>query len=95
MLSGMCDVSRESCQYILTQKPAGNSIVIAVGGAAEALDAHPGSYTLTLKERKGFIKLAFKTGYVIFPCYCFMAQIIIIMHDFIRQQTGNLAPGTC
>lgn len=62
MLSGMCDVTRESCEYILTKKGAGNSVVIAVGGSAEALDAHPGTYTLTLKNRKGFIKLALKTG---------------------------------
>ncbi len=62
MLSGMCDVARESCEYILTKKGAGNSVVIAVGGAVEALDAHPGNFILTLKERKGFIKLALQTG---------------------------------
>jgi len=36
--------------------------VIVVGGAEEAFDAHPGTYTLILKPRKGFIKLALRTG---------------------------------
>ena len=46
----------------MTEKGAGNSVVIVVGGAVEAFDAHPGTYKLTLNERKGFIKLALKTG---------------------------------
>ena len=62
MSSGMCNVTRESCEYILTEKGPGNSVVIVVGGAEEAFDAHPGTYTLTLKPRKGFIKLALRTG---------------------------------
>lgn len=62
MCSGMCDITRESCEYILTKKGAGNSIVIVVGGAAEALDAHPGNFILTLKKRRGFIKVALETG---------------------------------
>ena len=61
MSTGLCDVTRESCEYILTQKGPGNSIVIVVGGAEEAFDAHPGMFTLTLKPRKGFIKLALRT----------------------------------
>lgn len=63
MSSGMCDVSRESCEYILTKKGPGNSVVIVVGGAEEAFDAHPGNYSLVLKPRRGFIKLAMRTGY--------------------------------
>lgn len=63
MSSGMCDVTRESCEYILSKKGPGNSICIVVGGAVEALDAHPGEdYILIVKKRKGFIKLALKTG---------------------------------
>lgn len=64
MSSGMCNVTRESCEYILTEKGPGNSVVIVVGGAEEAFDAHPGTYTLILKPRKGFIKLALRTGWV-------------------------------
>ena len=65
MSSGMCDVTRESCEYILTKKGKGNSICIVVGGAVEALDAHPSKdYVLIVQKRKGFIRLALKTGYV-------------------------------
>ena len=64
----MCDVTRESCGYILTKKGPGNSIAIVVGGAAEALDAHPGSFALTLNKKKGFIKLALQTGLVYSNC---------------------------
>lgn len=63
MSSGMCNVTRESCEYILKEKGPGNSICIVVGGAPEAFDAHPfKDYVLILKPRKGFIKLAMKTG---------------------------------
>ena len=62
MSSGMCNVTRESCEYILTKKGPGNSVVIVVGGAEEAFDAHPDTYTLILKPHKGFIKLALRTG---------------------------------
>ncbi|KAK3734357.1 hypothetical protein QZH41_016661, partial [Actinostola sp. cb2023] len=71
MSSGMCNVSKESCDYVLTEKGPGNSIVIVVGGAAESLDAHPGSNVLTLKEKYGFIKLALKTGSSLVPTYAF------------------------
>ncbi len=43
----------------------GNAVVIVIGGATEALDAHPGMFELTLKRRKGFIKMALKHGYAI------------------------------
>lgn len=71
MSSGMCNVTRDSCEYILTKKGPGNSIVIVVGGAAESLDAHPGTYTITLKPRKGFIKLSLKTGSSLIPVFAF------------------------
>lgn len=64
MSSGMCNVTKESCEYILKEKGPGNSICIVVGGAPEAFDAHPfQDYILIVKPRKGFIKLALKTGY--------------------------------
>ena len=58
----MCDVSKESISYICEHKDGGNAAVVIVGGAAESLDAHPGSCTLTLKNRKGFIRMALLTG---------------------------------
>lgn len=72
MSSGMCNVSRESCEYILKSKGPGNSICIVVGGAPEALDAHPGNdYNLIIRPRKGFIKLALKTGASLVPVFAF------------------------
>ncbi len=62
ILSGLCGVSKESIDWILTKQGKGNAAVIAVGGAAEALEARPGNYNLTLKNRKGFVKMALKSG---------------------------------
>ena len=64
MSLGAIDVSRHSLEYALTQKGAGHSVVIVVGGQAEILDVRFDSYVLTLKRRKGFIKLALQTGLV-------------------------------
>ena len=61
-LSGVCDVSKESIKWILNKKGAGNAVIIVIGGAAEALEAKPGNYNITIKNRKGFIKMALKTG---------------------------------
>lgn len=63
MAGGVCDVSKESIRHIVTKQGTGNAAVIAIGGAAESLDAHPGSYTLTLRNRKGFVKMALQTGW--------------------------------
>lgn len=42
-----------------------------IGGAAESLEAHPGRYTLVLKKRKGFIRIALETGASLVPVFCF------------------------
>jgi len=47
---GICSVSKKSCTNILRSGP-GNSITIVVGGAAESLNAHPGTADLTLRKR--------------------------------------------
>ena len=62
MALGICDVSKESIMHLCEKKQGGNAVVIVVGGAAESLNAHPGAATLTLKDRKGFIKMALCTG---------------------------------
>jgi 2-acylglycerol O-acyltransferase 2 len=67
---GVCDVSRKSCDNILGKGP-GNAILIVVGGAAEALDSHPGSFDLTLGNRKGFIKVALTNGSDLVPVISF------------------------
>lgn len=50
--------------HILTKNKSGQALGLVVGGALEALEANPGQYNLKLKNKKGFIKIALKTGYV-------------------------------
>lgn len=69
--SGVCDVSRESIEWILTKQGTGNAAIIVVGGAEEALEAHPGSYVIMLRKRKGFVKMAIRTGACLVPVFSF------------------------
>ncbi|KAG1703656.1 2-acylglycerol O-acyltransferase 1 [Nymphon striatum] len=71
MCSGSCAVSKRSIEWILTKEGKGCAPVIVIGGAAEALDAHAFQATLTLKRRKGFIRLAIKHGVSLVPIYSF------------------------
>lgn len=71
MLHGLINCSKESLKHVLSGPQKGKAAVLVVGGAEEALDAHPGMHTLTLKARKGFIKLAIVTGAHLVPCYAF------------------------
>ena len=59
---GFCSCSKRSIEYLLTRNGCGNAVVVLVGGANEALDARPGSLTLTLKQRKGFVRIAVQHG---------------------------------
>lgn len=68
---GVCDASKESCNYIL-EKGNGNSILLVLGGAKESLDAHPShEYILTLKNRKGFVKIGLAHGASLVPVFSF------------------------
>ena len=49
----------------------GRAITIVVGGARESLDAQPHSLRLVLKRRKGFVKLAVRTGADLVPTLAF------------------------
>ncbi|RXN27572.1 diacylglycerol O-acyltransferase 2 [Labeo rohita] len=71
MAAGLVPSDKESASYLLRQKGGGNAVVIAVGGAPEALDAHPGDYTVHLANKKGFIKLAIEHGADLVPIYSF------------------------
>jgi 2-acylglycerol O-acyltransferase 2/2-acylglycerol O-acyltransferase 1 len=73
---GIASVSRESCENILTKggsdgEGMGRAITIVVGGARESLNAQPHSLRLVLKRRKGFIKLAIRTGADLVPVLSF------------------------
>src|SRR6266536_5117167 len=49
----------------------GRAITIVVGGARESLDAHPYSLRHILKRRKGFVKMALRTGADLVPILAF------------------------
>lgn len=67
---GICSVSRRSCENILTAGP-GSSLMIVVGGAQEASNAHPHTNDLIIKKRLGFIKLALRNGSPLVPVFSF------------------------
>nr|XP_056714460.1 diacylglycerol O-acyltransferase 2 [Euleptes europaea] len=71
MSGGLCPVNRDSIDYILSKKGTGNAIVIVVGGAAESLNCVPGKNSVTLKNRKGFVKQAIRNGADLVPVYSF------------------------
>lgn len=49
----------------------GRGITIVIGGARESLDAQPHQLRLVLKRRKGFVKLAIRTGADLVPVLAF------------------------
>ena len=73
---GLASVSRESCENILSKggpngEGMGRAITIVIGGARESLDARPGAMRLVLGRRKGFVKLAIRTGADLVPVLAF------------------------
>ncbi|KAK4881374.1 hypothetical protein RN001_004693 [Aquatica leii] len=68
---GMCSSSAQSIKWILQNPNGGNLAAIIIGGVAEALHAEPNKYRLVLKNRKGFIKIALKTGSPLVPVFSF------------------------
>ncbi|NXI49861.1 MOGT2 acyltransferase, partial [Chloroceryle aenea] len=71
MSGGLVSSDKESASYVLQKPEGGNALVIIVGGAQEALDARPGSCTLLLKNRKGFVRLAIQHGTPLVPVFSF------------------------
>ncbi|KAJ3049512.1 diacylglycerol O-acyltransferase 1 [Rhizophlyctis rosea] len=67
---GTCSVSRKSLEHVLTKMGPGASVVIVVGGAAEALRARKGTNDILL-GRKGFVKVAIQTGASLVPTFTF------------------------
>lgn len=92
---GLASVSRESCENILSRggpnnEGMGRAITIVVGGARESLDATPGKMKLILKTRKGFVKLAIRTGADLVPVLAFgendlYEQVSATEHPWIHK----------
>ncbi|KAM7344416.1 2-acylglycerol O-acyltransferase 2-like [Cochliomyia hominivorax] len=81
-LWGLVSCSKESLTHYLTKSNdpkheenkdgfTSTAVIVLVGGAQEALYAHPRNYVLQLKNRKGFVKIAIRTGCPIVPTFSF------------------------
>jgi 2-acylglycerol O-acyltransferase 2 len=73
---GIQSVSKESIQNILTtggpnNEGMGRAVTIVIGGARESLEAQPGTMHLVLGQRKGFVKMAMRTGADLVPVLAF------------------------
>ncbi|KAG8509802.1 2-acylglycerol O-acyltransferase 3 [Galemys pyrenaicus] len=82
MSLGLCPVNRQSLDFILSQPQRGQAVVILVGGAHESLYAAPGEHCLTLRNRKGFVRLALTHGASLVPVYSFGENEIFRMKTF-------------
>uniref|UniRef100_A0A8D1HHK0 Acyltransferase n=1 Tax=Sus scrofa TaxID=9823 RepID=A0A8D1HHK0_PIG len=71
MSSGPVSVSKKSVSHVLRKEGGGNISVIVLGGAEESLDAHPGKFTLFIRQRKGFVKMALTHGAYLVPVFSF------------------------
>jgi 2-acylglycerol O-acyltransferase 2 len=66
---GFINASRSSIRWCLEKEK--KSVGIVIGGAEETLYSQPGSADLVLGKRKGFCRLALKTGASLVPVYSF------------------------
>ncbi|XP_039225612.1 2-acylglycerol O-acyltransferase 2-A-like [Crotalus tigris] len=86
MSLGLIPSDKESVSYVLRKKEGGNIVILSVGGAKEALHAHPGAYTLVLDNRKGFVRLAIENGTPLVPVFSFGENEL---YDQIKNPTGS------
>jgi 1-acyl-sn-glycerol-3-phosphate acyltransferase len=69
LLTGLRSCSKKSCVNMLENK--GTAIILFPGGASESLITNKESYDIIVRRRKGFVRVALKTGADIVPCFCF------------------------
>ncbi|KAI9345313.1 diacylglycerol-acyltransferase [Obelidium mucronatum] len=68
LAAGYIGCGKKDLQYCLSRN---KSVVLVVGGAQESMDAIPGTNTLTIKKRFGFVKLALQNGASLVPVFGF------------------------
>ncbi|RVE50480.1 hypothetical protein evm_004905 [Chilo suppressalis] len=69
---GCCIATEECLLYLLDEKKhKGNFVMINTGGSAEAILTRKDQYNLYLKNRKGFARIALKSGASIVPMFSF------------------------
>ncbi|XP_040858184.1 acyl-CoA wax alcohol acyltransferase 2 [Ochotona curzoniae] len=82
MSTGACSVSQSSMDFLLTHKGTGNMLIVVVGGLAECRYSLPGSSTLVLKKRHGFVRTALRHGVALVPAYSFGENDLYDQHVF-------------
>ncbi|KRZ74695.1 2-acylglycerol O-acyltransferase 2-A [Trichinella papuae] len=87
LMLGAISCGRESVKYMLSKPAGGHAVVLAVGGAEEALEAHPGASRIILKSRKGFVRLALICGASLVPSYSFGE---VDVFNQINNEKGSL-----
>ena len=76
LFGGLSASSRENIDHLLRRYKDGSprpgkAVVLVVGGAVEALSARPGSLSLVLTKRFGFVRKAIEHGVPLVPCFAF------------------------
>ncbi|XP_057620717.1 2-acylglycerol O-acyltransferase 3 [Chionomys nivalis] len=82
MFNGLCPVSRQSLDFILSQPQLGQAVTILIGGTQEVLYAVPGEHCITLRTRKGFVRLVLRHGASLVPVYSFGENDICRIKSF-------------
>ncbi|KAF7640244.1 hypothetical protein Mgra_00000073 [Meloidogyne graminicola] len=75
---GIISSDFESLNYFLNLSKNGKGVAIVIGGISEMINSKPGEHLLTINNRKGFIKLALKTGANLVPVYNFGEDKVFI-----------------
>ncbi|KAM8985914.1 LOW QUALITY PROTEIN: 2-acylglycerol O-acyltransferase 2-B-like [Ara ararauna] len=71
MAGGLVSSERRSLEFLLSRPGGGVAAAIVLGGAPEALDAHPGALRLRLRHRTGFVRCALRHGAALVPAFSF------------------------
>lgn len=83
IFSGCISSSFERISEKLSASDGGECVGLSIGGAAEVQHSKPRQYKLTIKSRRGFVRLALKCGSPLIPCLSFGE---VDVYDQIQNQ---------
>ncbi|KAJ8946392.1 hypothetical protein NQ318_011798 [Aromia moschata] len=91
----------KSIEYVLGRPGGGNVCGLMVGGAKEVYNSKPGTYRIILKNRRGFVRLALRTGAPMVPFFSFgetdlydQVMAVLIGRGFFQRSFG-IIPRDC
>ncbi|XP_050296536.1 2-acylglycerol O-acyltransferase 1-like [Anthonomus grandis grandis] len=94
---GGISADADSIEHVLQSPEGGHVCVLMPGGSQEIYYSKPGHYRIILNRRKGFIRLALKSGTAIVPVLSFgeidlfdqmKGTTYKIFQEFVRKWTG-------